>query len=110
MFAEKQTCSQKINLFTRNLFAYLQRTNNSVEEWHKAFEMCCGTKPGVYKLIQNFTEENKLSELARSAIEAGTFKSKVTNKEMRIYFVCTTFDPNKIEGFLNGMAQNLPDD
>jgi hypothetical protein len=27
----------------------LPRTNNSVEAWYKAFEMCCGAKPGVYK-------------------------------------------------------------
>jgi hypothetical protein len=88
----------------------LPRTNNSVEAWHKAFQLCCGSKPGVYKLIQNFREENKLSELARSDIDTGLFISKITNKEIRIYFKCTTFDPKDTEGFLKGMAQNLADD
>jgi hypothetical protein len=64
--------------------------------------MCCGTKPGVYKLIQNLREEQKLSELARSDLEIGKFNSKVTNKE-RIYFMCTTFNSNKIEEYLKGL-------
>jgi hypothetical protein len=72
--------------------------------------MCCGSKPGVYKLIQNFREEQKLSELARSDLEVGIFNSKVTNKEIIIYFMCTTFDSNKIKDYLKGMAQNLADD
>jgi hypothetical protein len=85
----------------------LPRTNNNVEAWHKAFEMCCGPKPGVYKLIQNFREKQKLSEIARSDSEVGKFYSKVTDKEIRIYFMCTKFDSNKIDEYLKGRSQNL---
>ncbi len=105
------------NIYARELWSVhdrvvkdLPRTNNSVEAWHKAFEMCFGAKPGVYKLIQNFREEQKLSELARSDLAAGKFYSKVTNKEIRIYFMCTTFNSNNIDEYLKGMAQNLADD
>ncbi|RNA06261.1 hypothetical protein BpHYR1_004371 [Brachionus plicatilis] len=85
----------------------LPRTNNSVEAWHKQFEGCCGKNPGVYKLIQNFREEQKLQELEFSKLRTGKFYSKATDREIRIYHMCTTFDKDDIKGFLSGMAQNL---
>ncbi len=64
------------------------RTNYSVEAWHKPFELCCGKKPGLLKLIQNFREEQKLSELEIERLKAGKFISKITNKELMFYFLC----------------------
>jgi hypothetical protein len=71
--------------------------------------MCCGKKPSVFKAIQNFREEQKLSELELSRLKAGKFYSKVTDKELRIYFLCKNFKLEDRKAFLEGMIQNLED-
>ena len=63
----------------------LPRTNNSIEAWHKQFELSCGKHPGVFKLIQCFREEQKLTELKLSKIKSGAFNHKNSDKELKIY-------------------------
>jgi hypothetical protein len=87
----------------------LPRTNNNVEAWHKQFEMCCGKNPGLFKLISNFIEEQKRTELKLEQAKGkkGEHLFNDSDKELRIYLLCNDFEVEKFEEFIQGMILNL---
>ena len=85
----------------------LPRTNNSVESWHKQFELCCTKHPGVWKLIQCFREEQKLAKIELIKIKSGKFVQKTNIKEIRIYYLCKNYKREEFWNFIEGMISNL---
>ena len=50
------------NSYNRVL-AVRERTNNTLEAWHKQFEIDCGKHPTVNKLVEQMRLEQKLTEI-----------------------------------------------
>jgi hypothetical protein len=49
----------------------LPRTNNSLESWHKVFELTCKKHPSVNKLIEHFRIEQQNTDILYDQIQAG---------------------------------------
>ena len=48
----------------------LPRTNNSLESWHKVFELTCKKHPTVNKLIEHFRIEQQNTDILYDQIQA----------------------------------------
>ena len=58
------------NVF-RRLVDDLPRTNNSLESWHKVFELSCKKHPTVHKIIEQFKLEQQNTDILYTQIESG---------------------------------------
>ena len=48
-----------------------ERTNNTIESWHKQFENDCGKHPIVNKLVEQMRVEQKNTEIVFKQIQSG---------------------------------------
>jgi hypothetical protein len=58
------------NCYARAM-ADLDTVNNSLESWHKVFEMDCKKHPTINKIIQQFRLEHKNTEVLYAQLESG---------------------------------------
>ena len=84
----------------------LETCNNSIEAWHKAFEMDVKKHPTIFKLINQFRIEQKNTELLYAQIKSGdTYRRKASEIEKRkkIFSVCSKFSKSDLDNFLEEM-------
>ena len=92
----------------------MQKTNNSVESWHKQFENDVGKKhPSVYKLIEEFRKEQSLMErkLEQIRISGDVQKQekKQEKKDASLKKIVLSYDKMDIPLFFDRMYEHLKD-
>jgi hypothetical protein len=91
----------------------LPRTNNSVEAWHNSFQRTLDSHhPSVFKLINQFLQEQDHIEIQRERYLAGARKSessrsKYVQLNRRLNTVAGTYGTIPSTDYLRGIAHNL---
>ena len=88
------------------------RTNNSVESWHKHFAADVGKHPNIIKLIKGMVDEQHLTDFIISGLKSGdtfVYRSRKTHyKDARIKTMCESFSKNDdILQYLDAMNKNF---
>ena len=92
----------------------MQKTNNSVESWHKQFENDVGKKhPSIYKLIEEFRKEQSLMERKVEQIRiSGDLQKqekKQEKKDSSLKNIVLSYDKRDIPLFFDRMYELLKD-
>ena len=86
------------------------RTNNSLESWHKQFEMDVGKHPTTNKLIEQFRIEQKNSEILFQQLLGGDQykknKSQV-EKDFLIKSIVKDYRKSKVDDFFKKIILHL---
>ena len=97
------------NVYNR-VIAGLPRTNNSVEAWHKAFELGIQKHPTVNKLINQFRSEQKNTEILYAQIQSGdnyVKKKSELEKDLILKKLCLNYKTKDKINFLISIANVL---
>lgn len=95
-----------------NIEYALPRTTNSVEAWHRRWEVLVGREHvGIFKIIKEMQKEQKKVELDIEMILRGTprpsQKQRDRDRENRIQTVLNDRNNRSIIDFLRGIAHNI---